>query len=299
MSDFTATIPGRAGNPFIKTSSLPEGTLFIIFGAILLGLAVIVAGWRAYSMLTTYRAAHNNEAEFTAVEPRYGGPFVDPVVHGAFTGSLGDTGIDEKLASRKKKQTTEERIEAARLQGKFFSPTVEVLTRGSNQPTPRGARPLRFSVVQSGKTASVNTSVMSDDRRGSMASHAFTDSMDANSSFGPMGPYSGSGAPSSVPLSANAFNGHANSLSTSSTGFMPPTGPLQGPMMGPTQSPTPGDTSRQSRPPSVRPSLASIPRLSMVGPPQPIQSTGATTATTPQKSKKVRPPSTYLNDLIG
>lgn len=299
MSDFTATIPSRAGNPFIKTSSLPEGTLFIIFGAILLGLAVIVAGWRAYAMLTTYRAAHNNEAEFTAVEPRYGGPFVDPVVHSAFTGSLGDSELDEKLPSRKKKQTTEEKIEAARLQGKFFSPTVEVLTRGSNQSTPRGARPLRFSVVQSGKTASVNMSAMSDDRRGSMASHAFTDSMDANSSFGsvgPMGPYSGTTAPSSIQLNTPVFSGHTSSLSASSSSFMPPTGPFQGSGMGPYQSPVPGDSSRHSRPPSMRPSLASIPRLSMVGPPQSIQ---GTPSAAPQKTKKVRPPSTYLNDLIG
>lgn len=264
MANFTATIPSAADNPFIKTTSLPEGTLFIVVGAILLGLAVIVAAWRGYAMYATHRAASHNEAAFTSLEPRYGGPFVDPVLAGA--------AVDEKKPpSRKKKVTIEDRLEEARLQGKFFSPTVEVLTRGTALPSdPRGARPLRFSVAQSGRPAAVNTAVMSDDRRGSLASYSLHDPDSAFSrqhtpTAGPAGPYTGSSRPGSTV-----------------------------------------DFVRASRPPSARYSMGYPSRLSaqptgqsgvsgVSGAPGP----GVPGASSGQRPKKLRPPSTYLNDLIG
>jgi hypothetical protein len=49
---YQVVIPNLAGNPFLATSSYPDGTVFIIVGSCLAGVALILIGWRVvYSYL--------------------------------------------------------------------------------------------------------------------------------------------------------------------------------------------------------------------------------------------------------
>lgn len=63
---FTPGIPSMENNPFIEETSLPEGTLFIIFGAILGGIGFLVAMWRLVSLWIARKAAKDAEPRFAA-----------------------------------------------------------------------------------------------------------------------------------------------------------------------------------------------------------------------------------------
>ncbi|GMM49213.1 hypothetical protein DASB73_001710 [Starmerella bacillaris] len=250
---FSATIPSTEGNPFIKTTSLPEGTLFIVVGSILLGLFLIVLAWRIYAIWATYRAARHNEAAFTSLNTAYNGQIFDPLNTDV---DFNDSDEFEKVAQQyksKKHLTMEEKLEEARMQGKYFSPTVQVLNHGSALPITNTLssgvssysvninpdrnsirpNPLRFSVAQSGRGSVVNLSSMTEDNASSlvMPSHLSrnTGSASEASSLNVDGPYMGAGP-------SNAYN-------------------------------RPSSRGTQTQPST--------------------------------KQKKLRPPSTYLDDLLG
>lgn len=49
---YQVVIPNIADNPFLQTSNYPDGTVFIVVGSVLAGVALILIGWRAaYSYL--------------------------------------------------------------------------------------------------------------------------------------------------------------------------------------------------------------------------------------------------------
>ena len=170
-ASFTPEIPPTTGNPFISTPSLPEGTLFIIFGSVLLALIVVVAAWRIYNKFSTYRAA-KQDGEFQSLENKYGGPFVDPV---AVNGPA-ELPAEPQTKSEKAAQLRHQKEQYQ--QGMFYSPTAQVLNNGNlNQPmvtttsylpagyysAPSNAEPTiassrrPFSVVTGGRPTSVMT----------------------------------------------------------------------------------------------------------------------------------------------
>lgn len=121
---FEATIPSTEGNPFIHNSTLPEGTLFIIFGSVLLAIIVALVVWRVTSVIMMRRAIKRG-GQFQTLENTYGGPFVDPVAGGDGT-ELPET-VDKKAEARARDKQIR--------QSMFFSPTAQVMNSGSvSQP---------------------------------------------------------------------------------------------------------------------------------------------------------------------
>ncbi|PRT56291.1 hypothetical protein B9G98_03911 [Wickerhamiella sorbophila] len=121
---FDVEIPDTKGNPFIHTTTLPEGTLFIIFGSVLLAIIVALIVWRVTSVIMMRRTIKRG-GQFQTLENTYGGPFVDPVADGDGT-ELPPT-IDKKAESRNRDKQIR--------QSMFFSPTAQVMNSGNvSQP---------------------------------------------------------------------------------------------------------------------------------------------------------------------
>lgn len=121
---FEVTIPETKGNPFIHTTTLPEGTLFIIFGSVLLAIVIALIVWRVTSVVMMRKSIARG-GQFQTLENTYGGPFVDPVADGDGT-ELPPT-IDKKAEARARDKQIR--------QSMFFSPTAQVMNAGNvSQP---------------------------------------------------------------------------------------------------------------------------------------------------------------------
>lgn len=220
---FTATIPSTDNNPFIKQTSLPEGMLFIAVGSILLGIVVILGVWRVYAIWAARKAATFNEAKFTSLQPSYGGPFKDPVAHTAQDSEEEETGLHStqkrpelhpvgvplnphsKRRSRKPRPKSQaDRVREAHLQGKFFSPTAEVLLHGTNLPSGIGPGSLSMasnsSILDYASSTSLGYPPQSSrisvlhSGRNSLVQHS---TMSSDGPFPPQGPYTGLTRPQS------------------------------------------------------------------------------------------------------
>lgn len=271
-ASFTATIPSTANNPFIKQTSLPEGTLFIAVGSILLGIVVFLGVWRVYAIWAARKAATFNEAKFTSLEPSYGGPFKDPVgrtaqdsddeeneLGGAEKGpELHPIGVPlnprSKRRSRKPRPKSQaDRVREAQLQGKFFSPTAEVLLHGTSLPSVMG--PPGTSGMTSGSSilpyaSSISSGYPAQSSRLSIL-HSGRNSIVQHS---------------------------AMSMSSDGQFYQPP----QGPYTGPPDSPNPYQSFIQG---------------GSTGPPT---GTGdGVDSVSQQRPRKMRPPSAFLDDLVG
>lgn len=132
---FTPGIPDQSNNPFIATTIYPEGTLFIVFGSILGGLAVVVLVWRVVSIWQGRRAAN-----------------------------LSDSGISEEkdpatVASYASNESTAKKAKPNRHTTptfSFFSPTHEAMVHGSmNAPigTVDGHLPAGYYNIQNNAAA--------------------------------------------------------------------------------------------------------------------------------------------------
>lgn len=117
---FTPVIPDQSGNPFIVSSTLPEGTLFIVFGSILGGLAVVVLVWRLVNIWQGRRAANTSISSIAESENKANGEF-------PATDTLGKTKYSRLAAPPTN----------------FFSPTYEAMAHGS-MLTPTGTTSLYF-----------------------------------------------------------------------------------------------------------------------------------------------------------
>jgi hypothetical protein len=65
---YQITIPSNADNPFLQTSSYPDGTVFIIVGSCLAGMALIVIAWRALYVWCLHRQTKQSRRDLKYTE---------------------------------------------------------------------------------------------------------------------------------------------------------------------------------------------------------------------------------------
>ncbi|VVT52046.1 uncharacterized protein SAPINGB_P003299 [Magnusiomyces paraingens] len=140
----TVTVPSNANNPFMKQSSLPEGTVFIAVGSILLGIALAVIGWN----IAMFIIARNSKYIDYTPAGGFGtkGPGDSKT---AFSGDhsktlegseVGTSGVTGGAAARVMSQVgfgggndNAERTRSMYNSGLFFSPTAEVMNNAQHQ----------------------------------------------------------------------------------------------------------------------------------------------------------------------
>jgi hypothetical protein len=72
LPPYTVTIPPLDGNPYLQTSRLPEGTVFIVVGSCLAGLALVVIFSRAIYIWCLHRQSNQRakDIKYSALEQR-------------------------------------------------------------------------------------------------------------------------------------------------------------------------------------------------------------------------------------
>lgn len=214
----TVTVPSNSNNPFMRQSSLPEGTVFIAVGAILGGIVVAIFAWHIALAFIHKR----NLKKFTSTNQVYTAPFMDeskdfysdtPGTAGA--GTFGGHayragGTNRKSlvpgAGKDTENSASERTRSMINSGLFFSPTAEVMNSVNH------ANQTNDSLTSSISTAGVG-----------IATNARS-SVPRASVYMPAGYYGGSqgGAPSM--MSGGRSVRHMSMTNASMTGGPPPGG---------------------------------------------------------------------------
>lgn len=128
----TVTIPSNSNNPFMKQSTLPEGTVFIAVGCILLGILLAVVGWN----LALFVIAKNSKDIHYTPAGGFGSK------DGHIKPMSPDTNNSEKMDSSNlnggtltnaPKGELSEKAKSMYKSGLFFSPTAEVMSSAQTQ----------------------------------------------------------------------------------------------------------------------------------------------------------------------
>lgn len=130
----TVTVPSNSNNPFMKQSTLPEGTVFIAVGCILLGILLAVVGWNLALFII---AKNSRDIQYTPA-----GGFGSKEGHSKPIFS-DDVKRSEKMdssmlnggaqAGAAKGGDGSEKVKSMYKSGLFFSPTAEVMSSAQNQ----------------------------------------------------------------------------------------------------------------------------------------------------------------------
>jgi hypothetical protein len=72
---YQVVIPNVANNPFLQKSSYPDGTVFIIVGSCLAGLALMLVGWRAAYIWCLHRQSKQHKKQFEYSEMAESRPY--------------------------------------------------------------------------------------------------------------------------------------------------------------------------------------------------------------------------------
>ncbi|KAK6585776.1 hypothetical protein PZA11_000833 [Diplocarpon coronariae] len=156
----TATIPPTANAPFMKESSLPEGTVFIVVGAILGFMALSVLLWRGLVAWSLHRSVqrasqHRNVVDTKAMfrSPAPAAPFYK---YSDRDSTVSVSGNAAKGGRRPARPTTANG--GADRASLFFSPTAGAAGGGLAQPGNRGSSYLPAGYYASGTAAAANGS---------------------------------------------------------------------------------------------------------------------------------------------
>lgn len=137
----TVTVPSNSNNPFMSQSSLPEGTVFIAVGSILLGVALAVIGWNIAMFII---ARNSKDIEYTPAggfgskqisetKMVYPGEKIDSSASGGVVAN-GHNRTVSQVGSTSGMDSSE-RTRSMYNSGLFFSPTAEVMNTAQHQNT--------------------------------------------------------------------------------------------------------------------------------------------------------------------
>ncbi len=128
------TVPPTAGAPFMQQSTLPEGTVFIVVGAILGFLGVSVLAWRGLVAWSVHRSVKRAAREQTMADSKV---MLRPRGNGFYAAGAGSTHSLDHLSSNPRLSTSAARksshLSSSNL---FYSPTA----RSMSGPEPLGNR---------------------------------------------------------------------------------------------------------------------------------------------------------------
>ncbi|PQE11388.1 hypothetical protein CJF31_00001198 [Rutstroemia sp. NJR-2017a BVV2] len=192
----TPTVPPTANAPFMKMSNYPEGTVFIVVGAILGFLALCVLSWRMLIAWSLHRsvkraAMHQNMVDQKVLFQNPGQPFYK-YADKESTISLGGMG-----KSGKKGRPTTANAPVQSQSSLFFSPTAHA---GGNNAGNRASSYLPAGYYAAGASAPANgqsTAHLGDRQSISMSNLAPSSSYLPGHSMGPSPPGSPGYAPHS------------------------------------------------------------------------------------------------------
>ncbi|KAL2068582.1 hypothetical protein VTL71DRAFT_14919 [Oculimacula yallundae] len=154
----TASVPPTANAPFMQQSTLPDGTVFIIVGAILGFMAISVLLWRglvAWSLHRSVKRAseQQNMADTKALfrTPAAPAPFYK---YSDRDSTISLSGLGPKSGKKGARPTTAPGGPST--SSLFFSPTAGAAGAGLNQPGNRGSNYLPAGYYASGSSAVAN-----------------------------------------------------------------------------------------------------------------------------------------------
>ncbi|KAH7306061.1 hypothetical protein BKA65DRAFT_373239, partial [Rhexocercosporidium sp. MPI-PUGE-AT-0058] len=154
----TASVPPTANAPFMQQSTLPDGTVFIIVGAILGFMAISVLLWRglvAWSLHRSVKRAsqHQNMADTKALfrAPAAPAPFYK---YSDRDSTISLSGLGHKGGKKGARPTTAPG--GASTSSLFFSPTAGAAGAGLANPGNRGSNYLPAGYYASGASAIAN-----------------------------------------------------------------------------------------------------------------------------------------------
>lgn len=201
------SVPPTADAPFMRVSNMPEGTVFIVVGAILGFLAISVLLWRGLVAWSLHRsvkraALQQNMTDTKALFRSPAAPFYQYKDRES-TLSLGGLGKSSKKNAR---PTT---APGAQSQGSlFFSPTAGAAGAGVNMPGNRGSNYLPAGYYAAGAAQPGNGQGMAHIGHGNGTSISM-------SNLGPARDgYARARSVGPSPPGSPAFNAHAASSST-------------------------------------------------------------------------------------
>jgi len=137
------SVPPTAGAPFMRPSTLPEGTVFIVVGAILGFLAMSVLLWRGLVAWSLHRsvkraAEHQNMSHEKAMFRTPAAPFYNYKDHESSI-SLAGIGKKRERKGNNASPRPPTMVGATSQSSLFFSPTAGAVGGGINQAGNRGS----------------------------------------------------------------------------------------------------------------------------------------------------------------
>lgn len=129
LPDPSITVPSMSNNPYMGTSKVPEGTVFIAFGAILGGIIVALLVWRALAARALRRSLTRLEDDDSA------GPLMGAALgagHSSATLSNAMAEIKGHGPFSSDKLANNMSTDTIHTQSLYFSPTTEVMNSATN-----------------------------------------------------------------------------------------------------------------------------------------------------------------------
>ncbi|KAK0109459.1 hypothetical protein ONS95_002152 [Cadophora gregata] len=155
----TASVPPTANAPFMKQSALPDGTVFIVVGAILGFMAISVLLWRGLVAWSLHRsvkraAQHQNMADTKALfrTPAPPAPFYK---YSDRDSTISLSGLGHNKGGKKGARPTTA-TGGASTSSLFFSPTAGAAGAGLANPGNRGSNYLPAGYYASGAASAAN-----------------------------------------------------------------------------------------------------------------------------------------------
>ncbi|CAG8957072.1 hypothetical protein HYFRA_00009273 [Hymenoscyphus fraxineus] len=201
-----ASVPPTQNAPYMQSSHLPEGTVFIVVGAILGFMAMSVLLWRAMVAWSLHRsvkraAMQQNMSDSKALFRTPAAPFYKD--HPDRDSTISLSGLGAKGGKKGARPTTGSGA-AANASSLFFSPTAGAAGGGLNTVGNRGS-----SYLPAGYYAAGNSSP------GNSQSHISIGQHGSNISMSNLGPTSGNYGRPSPPESPSLIGSRGNMASSS------------------------------------------------------------------------------------
>ncbi|CAN6608295.1 hypothetical protein TRVA0_003S04280 [Trichomonascus vanleenenianus] len=119
------TVPSMADNPYMTSSSYPEGTVFIAVGAILGGLGLAILAWRMFASISLSRSLKKS-GSMDPLMGGAGGPD-DKLFYPGDPSRAGD--VNQSTSDLRKSMYNSSNVPGQSL---FFSPTAEVMNSANS-----------------------------------------------------------------------------------------------------------------------------------------------------------------------